>query len=1328
MKRLNITFLIYRTWCLAVLLIFGTSIVHARENNGTKPADPKKTENPVDIYKKGAGCAPATAQRELNVNNVRTTILNGGDMWWNLSSARYEIPKVQTGQVPKHSLFAGALWIGGVTNNNIRVAAQTYRQSGNDYFPGPLSIGSASVNATTCKKYDKVWSIKLSELDDFRKNQINWSNPSEDIESWPCEGDPANNEGKYLAPFYDANGDKKYHPQDGDYPSFDQDVNKNIPDQMMFILYNDKGNIHSESEAVPIGLEFQTHAFAYSTNDEVNNMTFYRTKITNRSTEKIDSCIFGQWVDADLGNYSDDFVECDVNRNLGICYNGQDNDPGILGYGLNPPSVGVNFFQGPKRPDGSEIGLSKFVYYNNDWSQQGNPQRAEHYWGYLNGRWKDGTPITYGGNGKSGSDTASYMFPGSTDPAHRPEWTEVTSGNTAGDRRFLQTAGPFTLLPGAVNTVTIGVVWARASSGGARGSFNLLKLASDKAYALFKNNFNIIAGPDAPVMQVVELDRQLLFNITNTETIENFTDSFAGPCATRTRYKFQGYQVFQLKTPNIPSDIYDQNQAKLVAQFDIVDGVARIVNSFFDPELSENVKKIMVTGSDKGIQHSFMVEKDLFATGTDQSLVNFKSYHFVIIAYASAVNCVTDALQYLPSRKTIGVDAITIYSNSPHDPSPRGAGTKINSQFGEGIALTQLEGIGNGGNTVMLSKESIEQALSSANNYKSPARTYITGGSPVYVKVIDPLKVPSADFSLWLRDTSTSTKKEDTLTSGKTNWYLKNNTTGEVMAATKSIASPYEQIFPQWGLSVNVAQCIKPGDATSEVDNSNGFISSSIDFADKQSKKWLVGVDDENANYGPYNVTPQLNWIRSGTNGKDLNPAYLLDKDHLNSDFADPVTKNPLDPRKDFAKMILNSTGGATWAPYALATRYRSSAVGIGSLGSFGPASDIGGPAANSDNLLSDLQSVQVFITADKSKWSRCIVLETGEDANQNIGGADKLDIRISPSVDKNGLKKGDPGYNAAEGDLVSTNGMGWFPGYAVNLETGERLNIMFGEDSSMPTENGQDMIWNPTSAVVTYKAGQGRPVFGGKHFIYVAGVKRFTLSNGIIKYTPTRYDEGRNYLALMSDISATTNCGGILSTPLAYPTRKRVFFSQMMYTSIPTTASGSMKPAYEGLIPCDVTITINIKKPFAMYRSGIEADTLLNGGLPYFKFSTKGYAAESDASYAKKALDLVSIVPNPYYAFSIYEDPGNALSTVVKITNLPKKCTINIYTMDGVLVRRISRDDDTKTYQDWDLKNDAKVPIVSGIYLIHIQATELGEERIIKWVGVLRPADYDSF
>ena len=116
-----------------VLSLFADTQLFAKQNIGIP--SPTISLSKEQLMRKGSGCAPATAQRELNINNVRTRILNGGDMWWDLASAKYEVPKVQPGQVSKCSIFAGALWIGGVTNGNLREAAQTYRQSGNDYYP-----------------------------------------------------------------------------------------------------------------------------------------------------------------------------------------------------------------------------------------------------------------------------------------------------------------------------------------------------------------------------------------------------------------------------------------------------------------------------------------------------------------------------------------------------------------------------------------------------------------------------------------------------------------------------------------------------------------------------------------------------------------------------------------------------------------------------------------------------------------------------------------------------------------------------------------------------------------------------------------------------------------------------------------------------------------------------------------------------------------------------------------------------------------------------------------------------------------------------------------
>ena len=147
----------------------------------------------------------------------------------------------------------------------------------------------------------------------------------------------------------------------------------------------------------------------------------------------------------DLGNFSDDYVGCDVGLSLGFCYNGDDNDEGVLGYGLNPPSVGVDFFEGPDTIDANtgesvELGMSRFVYYNNNTNPiNGNPNTAIQFYNYLRGRWMNGSQIEYGGDGITGTDgtVAKYMFPFDTDPEHSENWNERQSGNQPADRRFL---------------------------------------------------------------------------------------------------------------------------------------------------------------------------------------------------------------------------------------------------------------------------------------------------------------------------------------------------------------------------------------------------------------------------------------------------------------------------------------------------------------------------------------------------------------------------------------------------------------------------------------------------------------------------------------------------------------------------------------------------------------------------------------------------------------------------------------------------------------------------------------------------------------------------
>ncbi|MFM7903009.1 MAG: T9SS C-terminal target domain-containing protein, partial [Bacteroidota bacterium] len=292
---------------------------------------------------------------------------------------------------------------------------------------------------------------------------------------------------------------------------------------------------------------------------------------------------------------------------------------------------------------GEQIIMSKFVYYNNDNTPLGNPNGFADFYNYLRGIWRDNQPITYGADGRDPSaPVCNFMFPGTTDPDNFStlgEWSEFSAGNVPADRRFLQSAGTFTLTPGAVNYVTTGVVWAKAQQGGPLASVDLMKLADDKAQALFDNCFKLIDGPNAPDLAIRELDKKFIFSLQNynTNAVELYSQedpTIVGVDDSLKTFDFQGYQVFQLKDATVTTaDIGNPDKVRLVYQCDIKDGVAQLVNFEFDPNLNANVPIEKVNGADKGISHTFIVNQDLFATGST-ALVNHKTYYYTVLSYA----------------------------------------------------------------------------------------------------------------------------------------------------------------------------------------------------------------------------------------------------------------------------------------------------------------------------------------------------------------------------------------------------------------------------------------------------------------------------------------------------------------------------------------------------------------------------------------------------------------------------------------------------------------------------------------------------------------------
>ena len=56
-----------------------------------------------------------------------------------------------------------------------------------------------------------------------------------------------------------------------------------------------------------------------------------------------------------------------------------------------------------------------------------------------------------------------------------------------------------------------------------------------------------------------------------------------------------------------------------------------------------------------------------------------------------------------------------------------------------------------------------------------------------------------------------------------------------------------------------------------------------------------------------------------------------------------------------------------------------------------------------------------------------------------------------------------------------------------------------------------------------------------------------------------------------------------------------------------------------------------------------------------------------------------------------------------------------------------IKKDDPSITSVDWGLKNEYNIPISSGLYIIHVDVPGVGQ-RVLKWLGVMRPIDLDTY
>ncbi len=746
------------------------------------------------------------------------------------------------------------------------------------------------------------------------------------------------------------------------------------------------------------------------------------------------------------------------------------------------------------------------------------------------------------------------------------------------------------------------------------------------------------------------MDEELVLNLNygETQTGISYEESPAElqPFAPLdTTYNFQGYKIYQVNGPNVSvTELEEEDKARLIFQCDVEDDVDKIANwdRFTDADLGIDIAipTIKVEGENQGIRHTFQVTEDEFAEG-EKGLINHKSYYYCVVAYAynnyetyDPNTNLGQAKPYLQGRRNF-----KIYTAIPRINDPEFNGVVATSEYGDAPMVTRLEGQGASKEFLRLAnqREVERQSLAGENVGRIE---YQVKSAPVGIKVVDPLRVTSSTYQLhvcdercvWIYDSVTQQYNGQfgttTALGNDIRWVLTdNNDPSTIWTSSQTLDWNYEQYLPDLGISITAYRQPKPSH-----EGSVGFIGTDIVYEDPTKGAWYRGLEEGE---GIYNL------LKTGAGEDD----------------------QAFDPEE------LYSSANVAWYPFMLCDaeeRRDNYYLALGSVGSSGARfrnSSSQLALSVRDTMLTWLNNVNVVLTPNEAEWSRCVVVESASlYYTRTYLGAGAPSWRIPSGRDqlewKGSTGAGKPDYysrNKDGSEDQSSKGLSWFPGYAYDVETGQRLNVFFGENSvyngqSITVEvnagasTGDDMLFNPTSTQIVgnpsidEKVQLLQNVQGGQHVIYV---------------TRQPYDSCQSVIDVFNKVI----------NPILF-TQDQFLYKEGIVTWASMAVPTRMDGALGTIPPSKATIQLRVNRPYE-----IEVGTNESLGYPLYEFALDGLATQKqEDATATSALDLLRVVPNPYYAYSEYE--VDEQETVIKVINIPAACEVKIYSLDGRFVR----------------------------------------------------------
>jgi hypothetical protein len=458
------------------------------------------------------GSLPAFAQAPFNttdsidINNINASVLVHGDMWWNpvLGNPTCFYPNGSK----KNINFAGGLWMSAYDGaGQLHVAAQTYRQVGNDYWPGPLNGGTALTYATS-HDWAKIWKVNRTDIQLFQSLPTHTiANTPPAILTWPAKGN-TNAQGNAgapltittdMAPFVDLNGNEIYEPLLGEYPAIKGD-------QELWWVFNDNGPSHTQTNGLPLGIEVHAMSYAFKRGTLIDDVVYYEYTFINKSTNNYSNMRVGQWDDIDY--YFNKYIGFDSVWRMRIFYGSTNCDSCAVGiptssYTNVRPHAALTMIVLPGDEPASYVPVGAFDYYRNDLSFLGSPIVDSHYSNYMRAKMRNGRHFTNDFSsannpcfGTGVGPLTNYLFTG--DPSINSQWSECACGNMPENKRTVLSSSDFSLPPGASTKAVFALIVADSAGGCGGTSFNKIKIVADTAWSNYHREATAIKIQPTP--------------------------------------------------------------------------------------------------------------------------------------------------------------------------------------------------------------------------------------------------------------------------------------------------------------------------------------------------------------------------------------------------------------------------------------------------------------------------------------------------------------------------------------------------------------------------------------------------------------------------------------------------------------------------------------------------------------------------------------------------------------------------------------------------------------------------------------------------------------